>query len=165
MSKKILSLFTIFSLMLLTLVACGTNGKITMQVVPEMKVGETYQVKYELENIDESVELSWKVSDTGMAELDSEKLTVKALKEGTFTLTVAAKTGEVASKEIKVVKGETPLTKYTITYELNGGTINKNQLEYYESGEIALPVPTKMGYEFDGWYRQSNFSGKVVERI
>ena len=120
MSKKIFSIISIFFLMLITLAACSEKGKIAIQVETVMKVGETYQIKYELENINNSVELSWKVSDTGMAKLDSDKLTIFALKEGTFVLTVTAKTGEVSSKEIRVEAGENAI-KYSISYELNGG--------------------------------------------
>ena len=109
MSKKILSLLSIFFLMLFVLVGCkNPEGKITIQVDDKMEVGQSYQVKYELENIEDSVKLTWKVSDTSVAELDSAKLTIKALKEGTFTLTVTAESGETASKQVIVEKGEEP---------------------------------------------------------
>lgn len=164
MSKKIFRVFSIFFLMIITLVACGDKGKIAIQVETQMKVGETYQIKYELENIEESIELSWKVSDTGMAELDSEKLTIKALKEGVFTLTVMAKTGEVASKEIMVEKGE-GIAKYTILLELNGGELDVNLTEYDGLKDITLPIPKKEGYEFVGWYNTRDFSGNSFTEI
>ena len=164
MSKKIFSIISIFFLMLIALVACSEKAKIAIQVETVMKVGETYQIKYELENIDNSVELSWKVSDTGMAKLDSDKLTILALKEGTFILTVTAKTGEVSSKEIIVEKGETPL-KYTISYELNGGKLDTQTKEYDGLTEIVLPIPEKEGYQFLGWYETSDFTGEALEKI
>ena len=165
MLKKILALISIFSLMLCCLVACGKKGKISIQVETEMKVGETYKAKYELENIDESIKLTWKVSDTAMAELDSENLTIKALKEGTFTLTVTAKTGEVASKKIKVVKGDATTIEYTITYELDGGQISDAPTKYDGTEEIILPIPTKEGYEFKGWYTTLEFSGDIIAKV
>ena len=164
MSKKIFSLIFSFFLILFILVSCDNKGKIAIQVETEMKVGETYQIKYELENIDKSVELSWKVSDTGMAELDSSKLTIKPLKEGIFTLTVAAKTGEVSSKEIRVEKGEGPI-RYTISFELNGGQVEDFPIEYDGSKDIILPNPTKEGYNFKGWYEKNDFVGNAVEKI
>ncbi len=164
MSKKIFSIISIFFLMLVTLVACSEKGKIAIQVETEMRVGETYQIKYELENIDETIDLSWKVSDTGMAKLDSDKLTILALKEGTFILTVTAKTGEVSSKEVTVEKGEKPL-KYTITLELNGGQVDFIPNEYDGLKEVILPIPQKEGYNFLGWYENIDFDGKVVEKI
>jgi hypothetical protein len=109
MSKKILSLFSIFFLMLFVLVGCkNPEGKITIQVDDKMEVGQTYQVKYELENIEDSVKLTWTVSDPKIAEFDSAKLTIKALAEGSFTLTVTAESGETASKKVIVEKGEEP---------------------------------------------------------
>ena len=165
MLKKILALISIFSLMLCCLVACGKKGKISIQVETEMKVGETYKAKYELKNIDESVKLTWKVSDTGMAELDCENLTIKALKEGTFTLTVTAKTGEVASKEIKIVKSDVSSIEYAITYELDGGRLFDGPTKYNGTEEIVLPTPTKEGYEFKGWYATSEFLGNYIEKI
>ena len=156
MSKKILSLLSIFFLMLFVLVGCkDPEGKITIQVESEMKVGETYQVKYELENLDDSVELSWKVSDTAMAELDSAKLTIKALKEGSFTLTVTAKSGETASKEVTVVKGDAPAQKYTISWDLAGGAWDgaEGVTEFTEGEKVTLPTPNKEGYKFLGWYQ------------
>ena len=105
MSKKILSLLSIFFLMLFTLVACGKEGKITIQVDSKMEVGQTYQVKYELEDIKDSVKLTWEVSDPKVAEFDSTKLTIKALAEGSFTITVTAESGETASAKVTVEKG------------------------------------------------------------
>ena len=113
MSKKILSLFSIFFLMLFTLVACGKEGKITIQVDDKMEVGQTYQVKYELEGIKDSVKLTWTVSDPEVAKLDSSSLTIEALKEGSFTLTVTAESGETASKKVIVEKGEEPVHNHT----------------------------------------------------
>ena len=45
------------------------------------------------------------------------------------------------------------LAKYEITFNASGGTIDipsKEITEYNAIGE--LPIPTKQGYEFDGWY-------------
>ena len=48
---------------------------------------------------------------------------------------------------------------YTVTYEKNGGTITNenNYTKYtYGVGLPELPTPTRTGYEFDGWYDESN---------
>ena len=45
--------------------------------------------------------------------------------------------------------------KYTVTYDLNGGTLNgktgKVTKEVEEGEEITLPTPTRKGYTFDYW--------------
>lgn len=50
-------------------------------------------------------------------------------------------------------------TPFNITYYLDGGTNNANNPATYtvESAEIALLDPTKDGYDFQGWYADSEF--------
>lgn len=41
---------------------------------------------------------------------------------------------------------------YNINYELDGGTLPKDAINYYHQGlEEKLPIPTKTGYVFMGW--------------
>ena len=56
-------------------------------------------------------------------------------------------------------------TKYTITYNMNGGTNNsKNPAYYYiTSSTITLQNPTRKGYKFAGWYSDSGYKNKVTE--
>ena len=52
---------------------------------------------------------------------------------------------------------------YTITYELNGGTNPENPVTEYTLADVdLLPVPTKEGYRFVGWYEDENFEGERV---
>lgn len=54
-------------------------------------------------------------------------------------------------------------TKYTITYVLNGGKNDKdNPSKYYiTTSTIKLDNPTRKGYTFKGWYKDSKFKSKV----
>ena len=48
---------------------------------------------------------------------------------------------------------ETPVVEYTITLDVNGGDALENATITLEVGaEITLPVPTREGYNFLGWY-------------
>lgn len=59
----------------------------------------------------------------------------------------------------------TPNT-YTITYNLDGGTNNSNNVETYTYGVgLVLNNPTKVGYTFAGWYKNASFSGSKVTEI
>jgi uncharacterized repeat protein (TIGR02543 family) len=50
------------------------------------------------------------------------------------------------------------LSQYTIIFELNGGT-GVSDLSYnINSSTILLPNPTRDGYTFGGWYKNSSFS-------
>lgn len=39
-----------------------------------------------------------------------------------------------------------------ITLEANGGTLDKTEYLYLEGSELSLPIPTKNGYTFAGWF-------------
>lgn len=53
--------------------------------------------------------------------------------------------------------------EHTITYILNGGTL-ENKKDKFTKDDLpyVLPIPSKTGYEFEGWYLDSNFSVKIT---
>lgn len=54
--------------------------------------------------------------------------------------------------------------KYTITYYTNGGKLSASAQKYYTTDKpFVLPRPTRKGYDFDGWYKTSNFKKRVGE--
>lgn len=55
--------------------------------------------------------------------------------------------------------------RYTITYQLNGGTNNKSNPSNYNKNTktIKLKNPTRKGYDFLGWYRDTKFKKKVTQ--
>jgi uncharacterized repeat protein (TIGR02543 family) len=58
------------------------------------------------------------------------------------------------------------LVKYSITYNLNEGTMPAAATTYNTgSATITLPTPTKDGYTFDGWYNNAEFTGTAVTEI
>lgn len=78
------------------------------------------------------------------------------------------------NKVTKITKGSTgnktlyakwTLTKYKITYKLNGGKNNrKNPVKYtYKTATITLKKPTRKGYTFVGWYSDAACKKKVVK--
>lgn len=56
------------------------------------------------------------------------------------------------------------VVSYTIIYELNGGLNNKNNPSVYniESDDIHLLDATKEGYDFEGWYLDSDYSEELT---
>ena len=59
-----------------------------------------------------------------------------------------------------------PGYEYTITYNLDGGTNNPNNPTGFNEGDkVTLLEPTKTGYDFDGWYTNSSYSGQPVTEI
>ena len=56
------------------------------------------------------------------------------------------------------------VNKYTITYEVNGGSINNKTKEVtYDSKYGVLDIPSKKGYTFKGWYKENDFISMVDE--
>lgn len=83
-------------------------------------------------------------------------------KEATFkTKVVAIPKGSIGN--MKLYAKWTP-TKYTIKYNLNGGTNNKKNpaLYYVTSAKIILSNPSKRGYIFDGWYTDAKFKNRIT---
>lgn len=57
----------------------------------------------------------------------------------------------------------TPIT-YTITYYTNGGKLSSSSRKTYTAdAPFVLPRPTRKGYDFDGWYKKSNFKNRIGE--
>ena len=57
-------------------------------------------------------------------------------------------------------------TKYTLTYEVNGGTMPEDYTtEYNVETSATLPTPTRSLYLFEGWYDNSKFEGEKVTSI
>lgn len=53
---------------------------------------------------------------------------------------------------------------YTIDYVLNGGVNSSNNYStYVEGSPLSFSVPSRNGYKFDGWYKESTFSNKITQ--
>lgn len=54
--------------------------------------------------------------------------------------------------------------QYTVTFDSNGGTVStKSKKVTYNSTYDTLPIPTRAGYTFDGWYTALTGGTKVTE--
>ena len=83
--------------------------------------------------------------------------------ESTFQNKVTKiETGSTGAKHFYAKWGT--VTNYTITYRLNGGTNPSNAPTTYSNyEEVVLPTPTKTGYTFEGWYKESAFTNRVTK--
>jgi uncharacterized repeat protein (TIGR02543 family) len=92
----------------------------------------------------------WNTKADGSGKSYADKASVK-------TLTTGGKT--------KTLYAQWKKTKYTITYELNGGVNNESNPATYTitTKSFALKNPTKKGYTFVGWYSDDTYKNKVTE--
>ncbi len=78
--------------------------------------------------------------------------------------------GEVVEKIAADQLGEITLTatweliSYSISFELNGGSVSNVLPENrtVEDAELVLPIPEKANYDFLGWFENADFSGSAV---
>lgn len=57
---------------------------------------------------------------------------------------------------------------YTLSYELNGGEVEEGTtfIENYDvESAVEIPVPTKEGYTFDGWFDNKEYDGEAIESL
>lgn len=56
--------------------------------------------------------------------------------------------------------------QYTITFNTDGGAFVETPISSYIYGTTStLPVPTKNGYKFEGWYDNAEFTGTALTEI
>ena len=114
-------------------------------MITSMTKGEEFEIVYSTQ---ENVVATFVSSDTNVASVENNKIT--AINLGNFTITATFTLGE-ESKTYNFaieVKG----AEYSVTYELNEGTLSNDAPTSYREGEgLVLPIPTKEEYEFLGW--------------
>ncbi len=74
--------------------------------------------------------------------------------------------GSTGNKVLYALWTKDEIPVYSISYELNGGTLpNDAPTEYDGTEEIILPIATKEGYVFSGWYNNEDLTGEEITII
>ncbi len=65
---------------------------------------------------------------------------------------------------IKAYTSDIAVESYNVTLNANGGTVTPNEISVY-NGDVygTLPVPTRKGYGFIGWYTEASGGIKITE--
>lgn len=112
-----------------------------------MTVGESKQVIITIEPENSEYELVWSVNNDCVTVVDG---LITAVKAGDAVVTVTCKDTDLFETINVNIKNPT----YTITYELNGGSVSADLPNSYiqEEGIISLPTAEKEGFIFEGWF-------------
>lgn len=117
--------------------------------------------------------VSYSSSNTSVATVGADG-TVKAVSEGTATITVTTDDGGKTATCVVTVKkpsggntgggGTATTKKYTLTFNTDGGSAI-DSLEAKEGTKVSLGkyVSEKTGYKFDGWYSDKELTKKITE--
>lgn len=129
----------------------------------QLNVNDSISIGYVLIPGEAVSQLTWNSEDPEVAIVSDGVVT--AIAAGTTTVTVVTDNGVSASCMIEVEAPVPEPEKYTITYNLNGGSNHADNPSSYEvtTDTIILGNPTRTGYTFAGWYSDSNYTIKVTE--
>lgn len=156
--KKII----VFLMMMFSLILVGCNTKVEEKIdfektSIEIKVGETYKLEIK-------EEVSFKDYDETIIKVKSEDKEIEGLSKGETTLKIALTSNENVNKEVKIIVTEIEKTQYTISYDLDGGSCDELTTSFVEGEEVALPNPTKEGYDFVGWFEKETLITKIENK-
>ena len=99
-------------------------------------------------------DIAFKSSNKAVATVSSTGK-VSAVKPGTATITAYSKADKTNKATCKIT------VKYKLTYKMDGGTNSADNPTWY-TGKVTLKDPkARKGYDFKGWYSDSNFKTRV----
>ena len=149
-------------------IAAGSKGDKTFYAKWEEVSEEAYTISYELNG--------GKISGQATSYTGAEDVTLVAPTFAGYEFAGWYESADFSGSKVeKIAAGSTGnktfyakwnVVEYTVSYELNGGSMT-GAVETYnvESEDIALVAPTKEGHTFLGWYESADFAGSKVEKI
>ena len=148
----------------------ATKNK-TVTVYAKWKVEETYTISYKLNGGTNSASNPSKALPAQSTELAAPTrkgcsfqgwYTTKGFEDGSLVTAVQGKAGQTIT-----VYAKWKVKTYKISYALSKGTMPANPPASYQvtSSTFDLPLPTRKGYGFAGWYTKSDLSGTPLFSI
>lgn len=128
-----------------------------------LKKGETAKVNilwdgYPLENSGAVFE----TSDSSVCTISNGVLTASGEGKADISMYFEGHPETKITKTVQVTKAATVSKKVKVTFNANGGTVNKKSKTVIAKSKIGkLPTPVRKGYTFNGWYTAKTGGKKV----
>ena len=135
----------------------------------------TMTMGYRIDNgDDQTITLTWfgstgnnNILQSGGSDFAATDIDISGLSVGTHTISVWFVSENTYDSNTNSQNYVATFTKpYTITYNLNGGSLTTEHNTYYNNDQdIVLDQPTRSNYDFDGWYTNEGLTGDPVTTI
>ena len=136
------------------------ENKISVRLSKIMYVGKEYTIEPTTEGDEEDTYL-YEISNNEVVELNENVL--KPISEGTFDLTIKSVNDEKQQLVLTIEIVDNRV--FRIIYYKSGGTLVDPIDTFTTKDVVVLPIPTKEGYKFGGWYLYENLTGDSVTEI
>ena len=160
--------------------SCVTNGT-TVTISEPVELTQSVSA---LENGVEGAATTWNLAETieggvapytfsgeapaGFSFTEAGVLTLGEAKGGDYTITLTV-TDSGSKRFVQTTNFTWTVTilnaPKTITYKDGEETLNLAPAQYNPGVAVTLPTPTKVGYDFGGWYTNSVFEGEAVTEV
>ena len=70
---------------------------------------------------------------------------------------------DISSQKNHTLYAQWKANSYTVSFNANGGNVSKSSMSVtYDSAYVDMPVPTRNGYSFKGWYTSASAGSQVT---
>lgn len=127
---------------------------------------ETYTIKYVTAESEDTLENQEKIFgiDTKISKIIPERkgYTFAGWSNSADSNEITYRAGDIFSEETDItIYALWNINAYIVSFDSNGGTLCDAVAYEYNSEYGELPTPTKAGYNFSGWYFDSNLTDEV----
>lgn len=153
---------------------CGIGSAVVIVTVSYNNQNKEYELPIEIINKESTI--SYNLNEVEVKEslplsyIEGNELVLPSISADGFQFDGWYLNDQLVTKIDKNVTGNITLTAkwtkldvyYNLTFNLNGGSTEEDLPEQYKEGEeYILPIPTKVGYDFVGWYNGAKKITKI----
>ncbi len=158
--RKTLYIIIVLILSFIFITGCGVTKIELSQKAFSLQNGDSYQL-----TIKGPSNVIYKSSNPNIVFVNEETGYIEAKYPGTATITIYEKGNESNKEECVItVTGSSEVVNkdHILTFDPNGGTVSVTTKTIANGSTFGeLPIPTREGYKFVGWYSKADGGNKV----